>query len=61
MAIGYQLSVNLDALRGLTAQVAQALAPNVQFAVSATAAEAVQRWQQAVMQAKLWSVEKDAT
>lgn len=60
MAIGYQLSVDLSALRGLTAQMAQTLAPNVQFAVSATAAEAVQRWQQAVTQAKLWSVEKDA-
>ena len=60
MSLNYQLSIDLAALRGLTAQVAQAIAPNVQFAVSATAAEAVQRWQQAVMQAKLWSVEKDA-
>jgi hypothetical protein len=60
MALDYQISVDLNTLRGLTAEVAQAIAPNVQFAVSATAAEAVQRWQQAVMQAKLWHVEKDA-
>lgn len=60
MALDYQISVDLNALRGLTAEVAQAIAPKVQFAVSATAAEAVQRWQQAVMQAKLWHVEQDA-
>jgi hypothetical protein len=60
MGLNYSLSVDLGALAGLSAQLKQAIAPNVQYAVTYTAQQATNRWQDAVKQAKLWSVEKDA-
>jgi hypothetical protein len=60
MGLYYSLSVDLNALAGLSTQLKQTIAPNVQYAVTATAQEATTRWQQTVMQANLWSVEQDA-